>query len=155
MKNIILLFSVFIFMVSCDPATMAELERAMIESQAQQNQPHQQTNPYPAQNQGHFFHGTWSSEGDTRAPGNLTLQLTQTGGNISGTANYHDYRSGSSSGVLSVEGTTDGNTANITFYDQRGSAISSAILSKDQGNMHFYRNSGDTFLPREAILFHR
>lgn len=106
-----------------------------------------------AQSKGVFF-GSFSSEGDVRAKGIMTMVLTQFGAKIEGTSNYKTNDGMLSSGVLSVNGYTKDNTGYIRFRDQRGNTIADgSIVYQDTSTLYFKQTTRSSSLPMLSYLY--
>ncbi len=97
------------------------------------------------------FGGNYSNQGDENRSGVFTIQLSQTNGQLSGTATY-EKGDGESSGVLSVEGNVDGDVANLAFYDQKGNEVARGVLSLNESRYSFIQNSASSLIPGETIM---
>lgn len=114
------------------------------------------TNPtYPSNPSGTFnqrgFGGNYSNQGDANRAGVFSVQLSQSGTQLSGTATY-ERGNGESSGVLSVAGNVNGDVANLAFYDQKGNEIARGVLSHNESQYSFIQNSGSNWVPGETIM---
>lgn len=100
------------------------------------------------------FDGAFSSEGDVQAKGMMTIDLTQTSQKIEGTATYKDYETGSTSGLLSVNGYVKGKIAYIRFRDQKGNAIGDGSLKFTNSKTIFFKRTGKSiFVPASSYMY--
>ncbi len=133
---------VFSLLMSCD---------AMIPT----NDPYNQGSSYPSPGPasiGENFSGNYTNQGDPNRASTFTLNLSQSGNHISGTAR-NSTGDGDDSGLLSVDGYIDGDVANIQFFDQRGNMIANGVLSHNDGAYSFIQNSSSTIIPAESYLY--
>jgi hypothetical protein len=104
--------------------------------------------------QAQSFNGTFSSEGDVQAKGIMAIDLSQTSHKIEGTATYTDNATGSSSGVLSVNGYVEGRTAYVRFRDQRGNTVGDGSINfTDNKTIYFKRTGGSSFVPANSYMY--
>lgn len=100
------------------------------------------------------FSGSYSSEGDVTANGVMTMEISQTKAKIEGTATYKDYSGQISSGLLSVNGYTKGNTGFIRLRDQRGATVADGTIQLQDGStLNFKQTGSSAVVPREAFLY--
>lgn len=121
----------------------------LIESNASYNTAQQQSqNSVPSIS----FKGKWSSEGGMNNEGIMEMVLEQKGNSIVGTFKYEDYNNNYQSGIINVNGTLQGNKANIQIIDNNGRNIGKAALSKDGKNLLFSSNQNRLF-PKSIVLY--
>ncbi len=104
----------------------------------------------PSTAQGNFS-GNYSNQGDPNRAGVFSMNLSQSGGSVQGTATY-ERGNGESSGMLSVTGSSNGGTANLSFYDQKGNVIANGVLSHNQSQYSFIQNSSSDWIPRDTVM---
>ncbi|GEM_PF-4071123 len=97
------------------------------------------------------FGGNYSNQGDPNRAGIYSINISQSNGELSGTATY-EKGNGESSGVLSVTGNVNGNVANLAFYDQNGNVIARGVLSHNNDQYSFIQNTSSDWIPREALM---
>lgn len=121
----------------------------LIESNASYNTAQQQSqNSVPSIT----FKGKWSSEGGMNNEGIMEMVLEQKGNSIVGTFKYEDYNNNYQSGIINVNGTLQGNKANIQIIDNNGRNIGKAAISKDGKNLLFSSNQ-NRLLPKSIVLY--
>lgn len=100
------------------------------------------------------FNGTFSSEGDVQAKGIMEIDLSQTSHKIEGTATYSDNKTGSTSGVLSVNGYVEGRTAYVRFRDQRGNPVGDGSINFTDGKTILFKRTGNSSLiPASSYMY--
>lgn len=100
------------------------------------------------------FEGNFSSQGDVKATGLLTMEITQSGIELSGTATYESYSDGSNTGLLSISGFVKGSRAHIELIDQRGNVVADANISNtDNNTISFSQTTNSRLLPHIAYVY--
>lgn len=102
------------------------------------------------------FAGDFSSQGDVKATGLLTMEITQSGLELSGTARYESYSDGSNTGLLSITGFVKGSRGHIELIDQRGNVVADANISKtDNNTISFAQTTNSRLLPHIAYVYRK
>ncbi|MDX8569346.1 hypothetical protein OZ668_15200 [Elizabethkingia sp. HX XZB] len=99
------------------------------------------------------YSGKYSNEGDIKANGIISLDISQKSENVEGVATYKTFDQRLNTGILSVDGYVKEGIAYIRFIDQRGSVVANGALSMDNNNVVFRQTTLSNWLPHYAVLY--
>jgi len=112
----------------------------------------QEINPNPTN-----FKGRWSNEGDVPATSRLEIEIDQIDTKIEGTITYVEWDENGEtklqSGLCSITGTIENDTAKINLYSTKGDLQAVGKLIKDDDYLKFILTKEDNFFPKEFIVW--
>jgi hypothetical protein len=102
------------------------------------------------------FAGAWTTEGNLQSSHSMNLILQNSNNNeLTGTLETSERRGATTSGLLSVSGTGQGDVAQVILYDQQAAAIGEAELRLEGENLVWRLKGGSNVLFPPTVTLYR